>query len=293
MGMSYTLRRIARWSLLLVLLSACQALAMMYPTHSLAEDMAKDTSELPDRFMMRGGANFIWNADTNMRLSGERGIGAIINYGDTLKGEETATVPRVDAYFRFNDKHSIGFTWYRVGRDGLNAIDRSIDFGNVTFPIGAAVQSSLNISLYELYYNYSFYHNEKVELAASAGFYITEISGSLTAVTTVGSLINAGTKSASDLLAPLPQFGFLMRYYITPRLNTELRANIFYVNVGSWTGSLADLYIGMEYRLFKHFGIGGAVNRLNVNVEGPVGETATFKVDNSWNTAFVYGSFYF
>ena len=150
MGMSYTLRRIARWSLLLVLLSACQALAMMYPTHSLAEDMAKDTSELPDRFMMRGGANFIWNADTNMRLSGERGIGTTINYSDTLKAPQTDTGGRVDAYFRFNPRHSIGFTWYRVGRDGLNAIDRSIDFGNVTFPIGAAVKSSLDIALYQL-----------------------------------------------------------------------------------------------------------------------------------------------
>jgi len=43
----------------------------------------------------------------------------------------------------------------------------------------------------------------------------------------------------------------------------------------------------------KHFGLGGAVNRLNVNLEGPVGKSATFKVDNAWNTAFVYGAFYF
>ncbi|MET0516732.1 MAG: hypothetical protein ABW047_15550 [Nitrospiraceae bacterium] len=284
--------KIARTSLfLLLLLSCCQAFTMMNPECASAQDAEKEA--LPNRFMVRGGANFIWNAETNMRLSGQRGIGATINYGDTLRGEQTDTVPRVDAYFRFNPQHSIGFTWYRVGRDGLNAIDKSIDFGNVTFPIGASVQSTLDIALYQFYYNYSFYHNEKVELALSAGFYLTEISASLTSLTTVGSLINTGTKSATDLLAPLPQIGFLMRYYITPRLNAELRANIFYLSAGGWQGSLADLYIGFEYRLFKNFGLGAALNRLNVNVEGPVKESATFKVDNSWNTAFVYGSIYF
>lgn len=289
--MFHTSQTGSRYSFLLLFLSFCQVMVLLYPQRAHPQD--NETTELPDRFMVRGGANFIWNAETNMRLSGERGIGGIINYGDAFKGEQTATVPRVDAYFRFNPKHSIGFTYYRVGRDGLNAIDRSIDFGNVTFPIGAAVLSSLDIALYQIYYNYSFYHNEKVELAASMGFYFTEISASLTSLTTVGSSINAGTTSATDLLAPLPQVGFLMRYYITPRLNTELRGNLFYLTAGSWQGSMIDLYFGMEYRLFKHFGIGGAVNRLNVNVEGPVGKSATFKVDNSWNTAFVYGSFYF
>ncbi|HJR77301.1 MAG TPA: hypothetical protein VJ805_10015 [Nitrospiraceae bacterium] len=51
--------------------------------------------------------------------------------------------------------------------------------------------------------------------------------------------------------------------------------------------------LGLEYRLFKHFGVGGAVNGLDVDVESPVGKSATFTVDNSWNTAFVYGSLYF
>ena len=199
MGMSHILQRIGRSSLLLVLLSSYQVSIMTYPEHSLAEDTTKDKDkeELPDRFMVRGGANFIWNADTNMSLSGSRGAGALINYSDLLKGETKATVPRVDAYFRFNPNHSIGFTYYRVGRDGLAGVDRSFNFGNVTFPIGATVQSELNIALYQIYYNYSFYHNEKVELATTLGFYFTEVSATLTAQTTVGSAINAGTTSAS------------------------------------------------------------------------------------------------
>ena len=295
MGMSHILQRIGRSSLLLVLLSSYQVSIMTYPEHSLAEDTTKDKDkeELPDRFMVRGGANFIWNADTNMSLSGSRGAGALINYSDLLKGETKATVPRVDAYYRFNPNHSIGFTYYRVGRDGLAGVDRSFNFGNVTFPIGATVQSELNIAMYQIYYNYSFYHNEKVELATTLGFYFTEVSATLTARTTVGSSINAGTTSASELLAPLPQVGFIMRYHITPRLKSEVRANFFYISAGNWEGSLVDLYLGLEYRLFKHFGIGGALNRMDANIQGPVGSSAVFKVDNSWNAAFVYGSLYF
>ena len=176
MWIYHTLRAISRrWSFVF-LLSICQAMTLVYPRQALPQDDSK--MDFPDRFMVRGGANFIWNADTNMSLRGSRGVGGIFNYNDVLKGEQTATVPRVDAYYRFNPKHSIGFTWYRVGRDGLNTINRSIDLGNVTFPIGAAVQSSLDIALYQDYYNYSFYRNEKVELATSIGFYFTEISAS-------------------------------------------------------------------------------------------------------------------
>ncbi len=272
-------------SSLLLCLLFCQVATLLYPEHGRTQDL--------DRFMVRGGANFIWDADTNMSLRGEQGVGGIFNFSDALKGEQTATVPRVDSLFRFTPKHSIGFTYYRVDRDGFNTIDRSIDFGNVTFPIGATVKSNFDVALYEIYYMYSFYHTEKVELAALAGFYFTDISVSLTSVTTVGTSINAGTTSRTDLLAPLPQVGFLMRYYITPRLNAELRTNFFYVDSSRWRGSLAEIYFGLEYRLFKHFGFGGAVDRLNASIEGPVGESATLKVDNAWNTAFVYGSFYF
>ena len=62
-----------------------------------------------------------------MRLSGERGIGTIINYADTLKGSQTDTTARVDAYFRFNPRHSIGFTCIGSGgMDSMQSIARLI-----------------------------------------------------------------------------------------------------------------------------------------------------------------------
>lgn len=54
-----------------------------------------------------------------------------------------------------------------------------------------------------------------------------------------------------------------------------------------------EFYLGLEYRLFKHFAVGAAYNRLDVKVDYAPNSGAGFSVYNDWNILYMFGSLYF
>ncbi|GKS59320.1 DUF481 domain-containing protein [Nitrospira sp.] len=263
---------------------------------------AEDTGsqeELPDRFMIRGGAAYVFNADTTFGINGSSGLGALVDFSQVLKGQRDDFSWRIDSYYRFNPRHSVGFSYYNVRRKGDARLDADINVGDTTFAAGGQVLSTLDIGLYRFYYNYSFHHDEKVELAGSVGLYFADIGLNLSGnLTCTGSpsctgLPQTPRAESSTLTVPLPSLGFLVKYNFTPRLQAHARFDWFYVDTGNFQGDMNELYLGLEYRLFKHFSIGAAFNRLDVNVKYLPDQGSGFNVSNNWNMLYGFGSLYF
>ena len=159
-------------------------LAAVFPGLTWAEEDIKDPA--PEKLIIRGGLGYIFSADTTLRVDGPIvGIGSTIDFNDTLGGNRDYASYRTDGLFRFNPRHSLGFTWYNVKRSGKKTISQSFTIDDVTFFGGASVDSNLDFDMYRILYNYSFYRSEKVELAVSPGLYLADIefgiSGTLTA----------------------------------------------------------------------------------------------------------------
>ena len=89
---------------------------------------------------------------------------------------------------------------------------------------------------------------------------------------------------------PLPSIGFIANYNITPKLQVQSRYDFFYLKIGDYTGSMFEFYAGLEYRLFKHFAMGAAYDRLTAELNGD-GEEG-FNVDFGYNLAYVYATVY-
>ncbi len=265
-----------------------------------AEAKPAPTEELPDRFMIRGGWNFVFNADTVFSINGSRGIGSTIDFSKDLKGEREDSMWRIDTLYRFNPRHSLGFSYYDVTRTGVRTIDRDITVNDTTFAANGTVSSELDFRMYRFIYNYSFYHNEKVELAGSFGMYFANINASLSSnlACTGGTICGPGATltprgESQSFTIPLPSIGFLVNYYFTPRLKGTARFDWFYIEFDQFKGAMNEMYFGLEYRLFKHFALGGAFNRLSVDVDIDSSNGREFSVENDWNTVFLYGSLYF
>ena len=141
------------------------------------------TEEFRDRLMIRGGWAYVFGVNADITLRGDRtGIGASVDFGKTLGGETSTDAFRIDTLYRFNERHALGFSWYRIGLGGQNTIlDQQIQIGDNTINANATVNSSLNLNLYRLLYNYSFYRSDKVELALSPGLYMAGTKFNLTA----------------------------------------------------------------------------------------------------------------
>lgn len=125
--------------------------------------------------MIRGGWGYVFNADTTLGINGSSGIGATVDLSRTLKTQREDNLWRIDSLYRFNPKHSVGFSYYDVSRKGYAELTESFAIGDTSYGFGSQLTSNIDIGLYRFLYNYSFHHDEKVELAASVGLYIADI----------------------------------------------------------------------------------------------------------------------
>ena len=249
--------------------------------------------------MLRGGWAYVFRADTEIGINGASGIGAIVDLSDALNTKREDQAWKIESLFRFNPRHSIGFSYYDVRRNGFREITDSIAIGDTTYGVGSQLRNNLDIKLYRFFYNYSFHHDDKVELAASLGMYIADIQAGFSGnFSCTGSPNCTGTPQTvlaeeGRLFAPPPTIGLVLNYNFTPRLLGQARFDWFYVEFSQFKGFMTELYFGLEYRLFKHVAVGAAFNRLDLNVKYEPEKRTGWQVRNDWNMVYLFGSLYF
>jgi hypothetical protein len=275
-------------------LSAIAGTALLFAASSLFNPAVAEqgsqtqTVAFPDTWMIRAGAYIVDGSDTQFSVnSGTSVLGTVVDYKRDLGGETRDTIPRVDAYYRFNHRHRIDFTSFSIDREGVRSlsIDPPIVIGDDDFS-GGTINSDIKYTLYKLGYGYSFYHSDKVELSITAGLNITsydlEFSNTL------------GDKSeTAGFTAPLPVFGLRMGYAITPKWSVQYVAESFFIDFeDKIKGALLNFELSTEYRLFRNFAIGAGLARLGttVTVNEPDWKGT---VSDSYRGYTVFGTFYF
>jgi len=238
--------------------------------------------------MLRVGGYYARDANTVLRLdSSTNALGASLDFDENLGGEKEATVVRADTLFRFNDDHGLGAAWYALSFKGSRDIGTNIDWGGNT--LEGQIDSEIAFDIYKLNYQYSLYHNDKVELGASFGFHVMQLAVDL-AGTINGT---AGSSTSKSITAPLPVWGLFANYNFTPKLKCYYNYQVFNINYDDKVkGGLQDFLIGLEYRLFRNVGLGPAYNRVSANLEVEK-ETSPLTFDTNWNGGMLYGSVYF
>ena len=269
-----------------VVISLCVAIASTSIINSaMAEDEAP-VKVFPDRWMIRAGAYIVNSANTKVSLASPLGLGAIIDYQKDLGGEDSDTIPRIDAYYRFNERHRIDFTSFSIDRQGVRTLSVDLDIGDETFFANETVFSEIKYTLYKVGYGYSFYHSPKTELTFTAGLNITEYD--LKFATSDGS-----TTESAGLTVPLPVIGLRMGYAITPRWSVLYLSEAFFFNYEDvFKGAIINFELNTEYRLFKHFALGAGIARIGVDAEVDDDDWSG-TVTDGYNGFNVYGALYF
>ncbi len=258
---------------------------MMTGSVSATEEEAAAVA-FPDSWMIRLGTYIVDDSDTQFSVSSPlAGLGTTIDYSRDLGGDSRDTIPRIDAYYRFNPRHRIDFTSFSVDRKGSRTLDINITIGDTTYNASDTLNSEIKYTLYKLGYAYSFYHSSRVELSISAGLNITTYD--LKFANTTGSAESAGAT------APLPMFGLRMGYAITPKWSVQYVAESFFIDIDdTFRGALINYELSTEYRLFKHFAIGAGLARIGSNLEIN-DDDWTGSVSDSYRGYTIFGTFYF
>jgi hypothetical protein len=225
--------------------------------------MAEDTPW--EKFSLDLGY-FIANTDTGVRLGS--GLGLSVDMEDLLGLDSTDSAARVGASWRFTDnrRHRLDFQWFSFRRDGSNTVEEDIhykdeDGNDQVIEAGSYVESFFDFDIYQLAYSYSFFQDDRIDLAGSLGLYVMPIDFGINAT----GLFNVG--GSETFTAPLPTLGLRADFAITPKWFFRSGLEVFYLEIGEFSGSILAVNVAIEYLPWKHFGFGLGFDSLNVNVD--------------------------
>lgn len=225
-----------------------------------------------DRFSISLGV-FVTNRDSKARLDGQvPDSGTPVDLENDLGFDKSDSVFRVDGYFGFNEKHRLDFSTFDLSRKASKQIQNDIDWNGTLYPVDVLVDASLDLTIYKLAYTWSFLRRDKGYLGATAGLYVADIGASISAE-------SIDRASSGGVTAPLPVVGLRGQYDFSDKWSLRGSAEVFAIEYGDFSGSLYDLYAGLDYQLFNHAAIGIGVNSVKLNV----GVTkANFNGDLDW-----------
>lgn len=264
--------------------------AIMASTSMTTNVVAAENEELtiafPDKWMIRVGAYIVDGANTTLSINSDVALGAVIDYQKDLGGDDGDTIPRIDAYYRFNERHRIDFTAFNIDRQGQRTLTIDITAGDQTYFASETLLSDIKYTLYRVGYGYSFYHSPKTELTMTAGLNITEYD--------LQFALDDGSKAESaGVTVPLPVVGLRMAYAITPRWYVRYVTEAFFIELeDSFRGAIINFELNTEYRIFKNFALGAGLARIGVNAEVD-DDNWRGKVTDGYRGFNVFGTFYF
>lgn len=260
--------------------------AGIYPLH--AED------SMPDKFKITLGGYSVFRYDGTMSLTDPSiGAGISISPEDTLGLDNEQSVLRLTGYYRFTKEHALSYSWYRISSQGNKTLTKEFEWldedGNqITIPVGAKVDSSIDYNIFKVGYLWSFHHTDKVELALGAGLHLTRFAVGLRADTTS----SGGEVQDVAVTVPLPVISLALNYAVTPKFHWSIKSEAFALNYEDWNGIYTDVTLTMEYRTFENVGLGIGLGSNSLKVTEDTSEHK-FIFDNRITGALIYAAAYF
>lgn len=221
----------------------------------------KDPMELPWK---RGAVylgGFLARFDGSVRLGSESaGAGLEVNLEDAFGLDSSTSDLRFGGYWRIGEsmRHRVALDYFGSKRTSSKVLEDDVTIGDSQIPAGTQISAESSFGILRASYAYSFFMDERLDLAASFGIYTMPFKFDFNGAT---------TSETEDFTAPLPVVGLNIDFAINPDLFLVQRANLFYLEYGDFRGGLADLYFGLEWFPWKHFGAGLGLSSYRIAIE--------------------------
>lgn len=236
---------------------------------------AAEGGPLEDAFYLGLGV-FAFSSDTELRLDGDAGRGTDIDWERDLGVPDDEDSFRIDAFWRFADRHKIRAMYFDSKRGSSKALNREITIQDEVYPIDAVLEVSLETRILEIAYEYAFLKRDNYEIAGTAGIHLTELVPEATITGSVGGAdVDVGQSGKADVEMPLPVLGLRGMWHLGRNFYLDAHAQYFYLSIDDSDGSIADLRAALSWNP-SWFGVGVGYNqfvtRLDVDRDSFDGE---------------------
>jgi hypothetical protein len=196
--------------------------------------------------------------------SGNRGV--TVNFEQDLDLSDRKGTPYLTLGTRFGERWRIQFEYYTLNRNGTKTIDRQIDWGDTTFPIGATLETKFDSTIYRLTGGYSFIRTTEAELGFGFGFHTTDFKTQLSGQGTGAATGFGFQREQHNELVPLPTIGLYGTYVFNPQFAFRGRVDWLSLNVDQYDGSLVNWLGAFDWRFAKNWVTGIGYRYVNYKV---------------------------
>ena len=197
-----------------------------------------------DRLRLSLGAMHVSSSTTLRADSSSQTQGTSIDGEDEFGLDKSDFEPKFQVKVRVATRHRFSFDYFTLDRSGNSTVTGApIVFRDVTFVPGDPLQTHLNLTTFGITYEYSFWHSETLELAATLGAHATDISAMAKVQTATRHIIQT-----DDQAGPVPTIGFDAAWVLSKRFYVEGSAQYLKVHVNDLDGSLGFYEFNGLYR---------------------------------------------
>jgi len=257
-----------------------------------AENFATDVPDLV--WIDVGGA--INEVNTDMSLTGPRGVGVAVNFEDVLDLPGSKTTGRMFGTARISAKRRyIDFGYVDIDRSGSKVISEDLNWGDYTFLADGQVDAGFRTQFMYAAFRYDFLHEEKVRISGSAGLTFIRIKASVAGLASYPDPNDPNVTITSDIdkessaNAPVPMVGLNLDWALTRRLTLRTYNRFFRLNMSGFNGGLYEAGVRLNWYFVKHFGMGLGFDRTALNIKNlDVGAQNNLKANYGFSGVGLY-----
>ena len=199
---------------------------------------------------------------------------------DDVGLNENEVTPIAGVVYNFGKRWNLRFEYFGYHDDGKETAEFSFDFDDVIIPVGARVDSSLDLDVYALNLTYNFIHSERLRFGVGVGIHVADFDLKISGKATVaGNEISLG-EDKEDFLAPLPNLYASGAYAFTERFIVRFGGGWMSLSISDYDGSLYFANAFLEYWPFQYVGFGAGYRYLEVDVDyNPGNKEETYNVE--------------
>jgi len=191
-----------------------------------------------------------------------------IDLGKSVGVDETNSLLNIQLRWNFGseDKWSLWGQYFKNKSSGDAELKEDVEWGDVTFREGTFVGAGVSLEVIRLFAGYSFIKNDQNDFGAGIGIHNLDLSTYIEGEILVddgGTGFHRGDASSS---APLPNLGAWYLYSPAKKWLLHARVDWISANIGDYDGTLWNTNMGVNYQLFRNFGLDLSYQYFNLNV---------------------------
>lgn len=222
-------------------------------TSVYAEDF--DHNQWDKRIVLSGGALF-YNMSGDFSSNKDDHPKYTVDMDD-LGLEDNYITVFLSGAFRLGERWRLQLDYFGYHEDSTKKSDLQFDYDDVFIPVGATVDSNLDIDVYVANLGYDIYQSNNSRITLGLGAHVADLSMEISgeAQSAGGIPVNLG-EGDEDILAPLPNIYLSGAYAINENLIVKCSGGWMSMSYGDYDGDLLFARGFLEYWPFKNVGFG-------------------------------------